>query len=258
MLEDKKGVTGQENSQDEQDPNAEGTETAEESTEDADSASDTSDDTSSEQSSDDKTNKKLFFMDPKNLPAELKPHFEKMQASFTRKMQLVSGVAKKAQAFDDIVRDPEVRAVLDKKYGNTNGKAKDDDDDEGDSVEARIEEKVEERVGPIERERAHEKLKSEFQEFSTKYPFYKNYEMPLKEILSSNPNLTFREGLASVVLDDLLELVGTDLKSVIEQKKRGNLTRPNKGTSVNKGSSTKAAQTIKEAFEMAKASQGVK
>jgi hypothetical protein len=256
-MEEKKGVTGQEESQDEQDPGQEGTESADDSTEDADSTSDTSDN-NSEESSEDKANKKLFFMDPKDLPAELKPHFNKMQASFTRKMQLVSGVAKKAQAWDDIIRDPEIRAVLDKKYGGGGKSQESDDGEDGDSVEAKIEEKVEQRVGPIERERAKEKLTSEFKEFQGKYPFYRHYEGQMREMLENNDRLTFREALASAVLDDLLDIVGKDLTSTIESKKKGNITKPSRGTSFNKGSSSKPAKTIAEAFAMAKAEQGVR
>lgn len=46
------------------------------------------------------------FFDPKDLPAELQPHWKRMQASFTKKMQGISQHRGKIDAYDAFERDP--------------------------------------------------------------------------------------------------------------------------------------------------------
>ena len=46
------------------------------------------------------------FMDPKDLPDDLKPHFKRMQSSFTKKMQSAKELKDKAQLVDAYNADP--------------------------------------------------------------------------------------------------------------------------------------------------------
>jgi len=46
------------------------------------------------------------FIDPKDLPEELQPHFKKMQAAFTKKMQGISRDRDKITAYESFERDP--------------------------------------------------------------------------------------------------------------------------------------------------------
>ena len=46
------------------------------------------------------------FMDPKDLPDDLKPHFKRMQSSFTKKMQSAKGLKDKASVVDAYNADP--------------------------------------------------------------------------------------------------------------------------------------------------------
>ena len=48
-----------------------------------------------------------LFTDPKDLPDELKPHFKRMQASFTKKMQSAKELSSKAAIVDQFNSDPQ-------------------------------------------------------------------------------------------------------------------------------------------------------
>lgn len=58
------------------------------------------------------------FFDPKALPAELQPHWKKMQGAYTKKMQQAADWRQKADLVDRFNTDPAVRRQILQQYAN--------------------------------------------------------------------------------------------------------------------------------------------
>lgn len=255
------------------DTNAPDTEENEESEEDTTEESEqdggSNQDNDSEEGDDkgSKDSKKLLFMDPKNMPKELKPHFARMQATFTRKMQQIAPAVKKIEAWDNLVRIPEFRSWMDQyekgTLGTDNGdkgksdKGKKVDLSDADSVKEMIRDIVRGEVGPVSRRVEDKETKEEFDNFITKYPFHETYHTGMKEVMAQNPDLSFEHALAIASFDDLMEMLGSDMRNKFEMKKKGNINKPNKG-GPSKNGPDKQSANIEDAFLLAKKQLGMK
>jgi hypothetical protein len=198
--------------------------------------------------------RELLFHDPNNLPEELKPAFRRMQASFTKKMHSLAGVAKKAQAFDELARLPQFQKFMEDMNGvqpQNRFRRREERTDEPDAVDTRMREIVKEELTPLQQEREQEKLTEEWNGFTTKYPFFDNFRPELREHLANNPNHTFEQALAIVSFPELIELLGDRIGTSISAKKKGNITKPTRGSNINK-TTTVVPKTIEEAFALAK------
>ena len=249
------------------DPGKETTETQEETTteEDTQEESTTEESTETENSTEtetadsettpeEKKGEELLFHDPKDIPKELLPIFKKMQGSFTRKMQSLSGVARKAQAFDELSRMPQFQEFLENNgivRKTTPAKTKEDGND-SDVLDAKMEEKLE----PIRQKLSKQELDEEFKAFETKYPFYENFKPLMREHLDSNPHHTFEQALAIVAFPELLRLLGNKVSTVSSTKKKANITKPNQGSSAT-GKNVQKAKSIEEAWALSKKQLGL-
>lgn len=230
------------------------TETQEPVTNTEDTASDQT--TTSESTPESKTAQpqRFLFHDPKDLPQELKPYFDRMQASFTKRMQTLSGVAKKAQAFDHLLEFPQFHALIKElrsgKMAVANTQDEGDEERPPDAAEGRIKEIVRAELEPERKEREQVKLEQEWNEFTQKYPFFENFKSELREHLEQYPQHTFEQSLAIVAFPELMSLLGDQVGGQISQKKRATITKPNQGAS-GKKLDARAPKTIHEAYELA-------
>lgn len=228
----------------------------EESTEESEDSTEESTDESSD--SEEKAPKAELFFDPKKLPEELKPTFKKMQASFTKRMQIASLSVKKAEAFDNLTKMPEFQTWLEQQQTGTtttsrkDSKGEEAEGEKSDSVRAIIREELTKIVGPVKAKVEDREVREEFEQFQQDYPFYLNFEPQLKEVLTKRPNLTYEEALSVVAFPELLKTFGKQINELHTTKKKANsTTKPNRSTVTE--SAPGKAKTITEAFALAKA-----
>jgi len=243
--------------------------TEEETTQDDDSE----EDAEGAEDTEDKTNKDEdppIFFDPKALPAELKPVWNKMQASFTQKMQFAAAVSKKAEAFDNLVKMPRFRAWLEATQRGEDAPVDSRTDRSGDSTDkqpkakgirgmireelAALVKPLEERFNAKEAKEREKNTKDEFDTFVTKYPFYEPYKEDLREVLSNNPSLTYEQGLAIVVFPDLMKKMGSQFKKT-PSKKAANITKPGKTTL--KETTDPQSKSVWDAYKLARKQLGL-
>lgn len=273
----KDGVPAEDETEDRDDDltedDSEDTETdTEDETQDDDSEEVTDDSEEGEEkedksSSEDKT---PIFFNPKDLPEQLKPVWQKMQASFTQKMQVAAAASKKAQAFENLVGNPRFRAWLEEEYKgvkpNTSSSTDTSSDrkstGKGGGIRQMIREELSALVGPLQNKVAEldnsykgVRTEKEFEKFESKYPFYEPYKEDMKAVLEENPALSFEQALAVVVFPDLLKKVGSGLGKQTS-KKRANIAKPNR-TSL-KETTDDVPKSVFDAYTLAKKQLGMR
>lgn len=234
--------------------------TSEENTESEDTESSENEETE-ETEEGDAADKTILFMDPSTLPEELKPAFVKMQGSFTRKMQAAAAVLKKADAFDNVIRMPGFKEFIEAQQNGTSytppaaKRAPESAGGKGSRAESPIRKMIREElqgiVGPVKEKVENRELREEFETFKSKYPFYKNFEPQLREVLSENPHWTYEQALSVVAFPELLKAAGGSLKLKHKAKKEINsTTKPNRSSFTE--SPPPSVSTVQEAWALAK------
>lgn len=191
-----------------------------------------------------------LFFNPNDLPEELKPVFKRMQASFTRKMQMATVGVKKAQAYDQLVRDPGFRAWYEARL---NGGAKPEAD--GGAEETEELSPQDRRIQALEMKQARDDAAREFNEFKSKHPEWENYSDQLTEMLERRPDLTYEEAFKLVAFDDATNLGSRATVQKLVDKKKANASKPSSISS--KGMVPKKVGGIQGAYELAKKQLGI-
>lgn len=244
-------------------------ENSEESDSTVEDSSDKKDDKKSskdEESDDDEDISKQYFTNPESLDPKLRGAFKKMQGIYTKKMQEASTGIKKAQAFDQLVLDPEFRAWMEEKHNKVNGKdssrkSKDDDEDDDEEDDTPITRKAlrKELQGMFKGMKGEEEskqkdiaMKQEAAQFKKDNPDWEIYKEPILAAIEKHPSLNYQEAYDLVTRDDSKKV---DNKKSMESKKRANINKPNKvvGKTVEK----KGRMTVADAFNAAKKSLGI-
>lgn len=192
-----------------------------------------------------------YFLDPNKVPKELKPAWDRMQASFTRKMQAASQVSRQAAAFQELVADPDFRSWYEAKANGSAGRSQSntEDEDEGD-LDNRVNRLVESRVGDLERKFYQDQAAREFETFQAANPNWRTYQHEMEAFMQRNPNATYEEAYRNASYGDARKAGGEEvINDRLPGKKRANITKP---SSVAPGKVTKKPSSIREAYEMAK------
>ena len=165
------------------------------------------------------------FVDPSQLPRELQPHWKKMQASYTRKMQGVKELQDKANLYDQIMSDPEnIVSKLAEKAGLKVVKEESNEEDipeGGDAtlqwLQSQIKKAVDAAVGPIRGTQQQLKVSQSMSYLDKTYPDWKLYDDIMTDIVKKHPSMS--EDL------DLLYETARGRASNYEQKKAGSLKK---------------------------------
>lgn len=203
------------------------------------------------------------FIDPDELPKELLPHFKKMQASFTRRMQAIASQKEKVNLYDQLVAGgPEAVKILAQKVGlyvADKEPSKEMEPEYGDSstvswIRKEIKAMLEEAVGPIKENTNKLKASQVERYLDENHTDWRLYDDVMADLVKKHPTL-------GEDVDALYELAKTSATKVERMK-----TASNKRSSiVTKSSSSnrpvsipKRAETLEEAIAMARAKHGLK
>jgi hypothetical protein len=244
------------------DSEASSEETSEDTSREDTSSSDESTDESSDEgdkgaSKEDKGEERgSRFFDPKKVPDELKPTFKAMQASFTRKMQVASKAVQKAQAFDELVANPEFQAWVASKNEAPSRKgrsaASDDDGDDGKDtpdIEAMIERAVAKSLAPIVQGEHRKNAQNEWKSLLERYPQAENYKDEIQEELRSTPGIGYEKAFKNVAFDDAVGMGSESAIKSVASKKKANTSKP---SNMRPGDKTlPKPKSIPEAFQRA-------
>lgn len=203
------------------------------------------------------------FIDPDELPKELLPHFKKMQASFTRRMQSIAGDKEKINLYNQLVAGgPDAVKFLAQKAGlevSEKGSKPVDDPEYGDSstvswIRKEIKAMLEESIGPLKDNTNKLKASQVERYLDENHTDWRLYDDVMADLVKKHPTL-------GEDVDSLYELAKTATTKVERMK-----TASNKRSSiVTKTSSSnrpislpKRAETLEEAIAMARAKHGLK
>ena len=211
------------------------------------------------------TEKEPQFLNPNDLPEELKPAFKKMQASFTRAMQKVAGDKDKVELYDKLMNDPEraveiLAAKVGLKVSKEGTVTKDKtSDSEADSETVRfikklIQDELTPKLEGFRQEQAKLTAQAKIVQLNEEHPDWYLYEDIMVDLVKEHPSL--KEDTAK--LYKLAKAMGSE----IEDKKKGADKKESVITKTSSGrhSVTGPAKvsTLDDAFELAKKQVGLK
>jgi len=224
-----------------------------------------------EESDDSEDITKQYFTDPESLDPKLRGAFKKMQAVFTKRMQEATLGKKKAQAFEQLILDPEFREWMEERHNRASGKAssrkasKDDDDEDDEDDEenddapmtrAALRKELHKIFSGIQQEGSKKEqakaMKEEADSFKEDNPDWEIYKEPMMALIERHPSLSYQEAYDLATKEDNKK---TNTKKTMEAKKRANINKPNKITG--KNAEKKGKMSVKEAFDLAKKSLGL-
>jgi len=211
------------------------------------------------------TDKETQFLNPNDLPEELKPAFKKMQASFTRAMQKVAGDKDKVEMYDKLMNDPEraveiLAAKVGLKVSKEGAVTKDKtSDSEADSETVRfikklIQDELAPRLEGFKQEQAKLAAQAKIVQLNEEHPDWYLYEDIMVDLVKEHPSLKEDTTKLYKLAKAMGEEIGSKEKGAA--KKESVITKASSG----RGSVTGPAKvsTLDEAFELAKKQVGLK
>lgn len=258
------------------------TEESDDTSDDSESEEESSDDDSeesddSEEESDDsdevesgKKQIRAYFADPKSIPKELRPAFKAMQAQFTRRMQTATASVKKAEAFDQIVADPEFRTWAEQRAARlkrgTNRRTEETEDDSeeddtdngkpltGKALQDAINKGIAKALSPMLKQQQDAKDAQDAANFKKTHPDWLVYKDEILELLDKHPTLSYEEAYdwASGNTDR-----AENRKRSVESKKKANISKPNK-TQGKETIDKNKKMSVMDAYNLAKKMLGSK
>lgn len=222
-----------------------------------------------EDNNEDSEDEEETFTDPHELPDELKPHFKKMQASFTRAMQKVKGDGEKVALYNKMMEDPEGAVkLLAERVGLSvsrtgSGEVEADSEQETDTVRwirSIINKELGKSLDPMRKENAKVQAQQKIDYLDSRYPDWYLYEDVMADLAKKHPSL--KDDLD--MLYKLSKSTAEELNSPSRGKGKGKPKTRKKATVASKASTSgrvqpkeKPAQSIDEAFEQAKRALGL-
>lgn len=203
------------------------------------------------------------FIDPDELPKELLPHFKRMQASFTRRMQKLSAEKEKVSQFDKLMADPTTMLnVLASRAGLKvvrpgETKLEEDGTEEGTETERWvrriIKKELEASSKPILEEQAKLKVQATISYLNETHPDWTLYEDVMSEMVQKHPSL--KEDVDT--LYEISKMAVTKAENLRSQSQKA--PKVVTKTSIGGRSTTvpKKAESIDEAFQIAKKKLGL-
>lgn len=157
-----------------------------------DSASDDEEDSSE---SNGKSGKSEQFFDPNKVPAPLKGAWRKMQAAFTQGMQGRAAERRKAVLFDRLVRNPQIKAILDGKEDGDEDRAeaKGKKSSSAKDLESTLEKVLDKRLKPLEQKFEKEDIEKQFKAFKRKHKDFNIYKSEMANLMDRHPKASFEE-----------------------------------------------------------------
>ena len=200
------------------------------------------------------------FIDPSKLPKEVQPHFKRMQASFTRKMQGLSKEAQKIEAMNMLMNDPEFRKWIEERKNKTKNNSSDTDEKEDSPVTKKaLREEMEKALAPTLQKQRDRELRQEAKIFKKRNPDWQIHYNMMNKVWDRYPNLSFQACLDQVKAIKARRAAKRNGNNheEIEDKRNANVQRPNKH-SARQGEKKELFKTIRDAFEGAEKKLGIK
>lgn len=200
---------------------------------------------------------------PENLREPAKAMHKRMQAKYTKKMQALSNVARKAAAFDELMDDPRFRTYMDNETSETSKETKKEstNGEGGDALRAMIREELAEVKNEFRTNTQQSRLKEvqeqarkEYAKFSEDYPQHVNYKEEMGEILTRNPKLSYEEAFILAAREDLESLGGEKVLKAMNTKKKANVGKP---SGKSEESAPPEKPTLRQAIAIAKKKHGI-
>ena len=212
-----------------------------------------------EEDTDEEDLSKKYFTDPASVPKQFRVAFKKMQGSYTKKMQDLSRGIEKANAFDQLILDPDFRKFMEMKRkgqkfsaSDSNDDSEDDEDDDRPptrkELRAMLQAETKKAFEPFARKEQDMELKMQAAEFKKSNPDWQMYRDEIYEVMGKHPTLSFQEAYDLASKD---ERGMSDTEETVKKKKLGNTSKPNK-TGAKDVQEKKGKMTINEAFQLAK------
>lgn len=206
---------------------------------------------------------KLAFTNPNKLPKELVPYAKKLQAIATRKIQEASRSTKKAEAFDQLVQDPEFRNWIEQRQAgitkkttsskNNNSDNSEDDEDENTpvtrgSLQKVVEAALNKAMSPMLNQQRDNQIQAELKSLAKRHPDWEMYREDMAKVINKNPNLSLLEAYKLASMDD-----DSEDEDVIKTKKNANVSKPSKsGVAGDIKKKPEKAKTVSDAYALAK------
>lgn len=228
-VDESENPTDEENSEDnsEEDTSSESDDSEEDSEEE--NEEEDSEDSSDDEDEEDITDK--YFADPSQFPKEVRGAFKRMQGIFTRKMQEMTAVTDKAEAFDELINDPRVRAIINGEPLPRDSEEDEDDDSEDKPVTKKdLERLLAQREEEARKKQIADYVKRERRVFEKNNPDHPLYISDMRKLMRKNPYLSFQDAY------DLVKSRSKGRKAKITQeeldiRRRANSRKPsNTGT----------------------------
>lgn len=203
------------------------------------------------------------FLDPDALPKELLPHFKKMQASFTRRMQAIASDKEKINLYNQIVAGgPDAVKILAQKVGLSivdKGSDKEGSPEYGDSstiswLRKEMKSMIEEAIGPVKENTNKVKASQVERYLDENHSDWRLYDDVMADLVTKHPTL-------GEDVDSLYELArgaATKIERLKAASNKRSSTVTKSSTSSRPASIPKRAETLEEAISMAKAKYGLK
>lgn len=192
------------------------------------------------------------FMNPNELPEELKPAFKKMQASFTRAMQKLAGERQKVELAEKILDNPDkaielIAEATGKNIPSSSFESEPTDDETVAYVKNLAMEAIKPLVNQLGSEVAQLKVQLVQTYLDNQYPDWYLYENEMADLLKAHPSL-------GNDLDKLYLLAKSaheeaNLTKARSQKKPTSSTKPSSGR--HETEEIKSAKNLDEAFDIA-------
>lgn len=206
----------------------------------------------------DTEDKEEKFMNPNELPPELKPAFKKMQASFTRAMQMLSGERDKVELANKLLENPkEALRLLSERVGVPLATEKPADSSTSDTekwVQERALAAIQPMLKQLGSELASVKVQLAETYLTNMHPDWYLYENEMAGLIKQHPSL-------ATDLDKLYDLAKHGYDEAALLKKQGGKT----SRIASKPSGSKhivpdvaKAKNLDEAIEIAKRQHGIK
>jgi hypothetical protein len=198
-----------------------------------------------------------YFTDPASLPKEVRGAFKKMQGIYTRKMQEASSVIDKAEAFDEMIKHPQIRAIVEGKPVQTKADEEEDevyDDDKPltkKTLVSLLDRVIEQKLAPDRKARMSQAVEQEVTEFKKNNPDWEIYKPVMRDILKNTPNLPLQDALDLAKLRSQGRKVRLT-KEELDAKKRASKTRKSGAGGPKKVEKEEKVNSFQDAFKKAR------
>jgi len=241
---------------------SETTEASEESLQEGDATPEVNSEESAEEGTESTSNESFSSVDPKELPPELQERYKQMQADYTRKAQEIGEIRNKAQLYDQMQQEqllkekfPEPEQVnasdesldyvaesLGIDLSTADPEYKASIANLAKMVDAIASKRIQEQVGPMQRNLLERDYKQELADVKTRYPDFDEYRSAIVDTVKNNPQMSFEQAYKLASYEDREKKGRTEAMKNLEVKKQ--ISSPRSASSAKEEENLKSFEDI--------------